>query len=291
MGTLVGFIDGYMKVRDDSGTERNIFDKDGNLYGVKAVISPTRSSDAYAYGFKIDASDDFFTGGAATKSYLLYVGGDRPAGSAATGDSNDALIRASGNNYAENDTNFIFRGINISINNRSGGVLGRLEGGNIGSQGKSGGTINNIYGLTVTAENYGTVSDLFGGIDVILKNEAAVATTEFGIRISNQNNSIADAIAAGILFTDTGANTGFDYLIDGNGASVVVADMRMRSGMVLNNDKADRTMIGAVIGICNDAAPADNAPANGVVLYFDGTDFKAVNSAGATATLNNAAFS
>lgn len=251
--------------------------------------APTRPIDDYAYGLKLD-SDEFFTGGESQKSYMLGVFGDRPSGSVATLDSNDALIRASGNNYAANDANFIFRGINISINNRSGGVLGRIDN-NLGAQNKSGGTVGNILGLMVTAENYGSVTDMFGGIDVLLKNEAAVATLEYGIRIRNENNSIGDAVAAAILVSDTGANTGWDYVLDMNGSSVVVADIRLSLGMVIHNDKADRTMLGALIGIGNDNAPADNAPAGGVVLYFDGTDLKAVNDAGETATLNNAAFS
>ncbi len=173
--------------------------------------SPNRPTDDYAYGVKID-SDTFFSGGAAQKSYMLGVFGDRDAAYAATGDSNDALIRASGSNYAANDTNFVFRGININLTNRSGGILGRIDH-NLGVQNKSGGTINNLLGLMVTAENYGTVSDMFGGLDVLLKNEAAVATTEFGIRIRNENNSIAGTVDSAILITDTGANTGWTSLI------------------------------------------------------------------------------
>ncbi len=250
----------------------------------------TRSDGSYGYGINYDADAVFNIAGAAKKSYAMQLTGWRDSAYAVTGDSNDAMLKISGNNEAANDANFIFRGINAAINNRSGGTLGRIEH-SFGAQNKSGGTCPIIAGITVVAENYGTCADLFGGIDVVLKNEGAVATTEFGLRIRNENNSVADAVAAGILFSDTGANTGFDYLIDGNGASVVVADVRMRNAMVINNDEADRTMIGAVIGICNDASPASNAPASGVVLYFDGTDLKAKDSSGQTATLNNGAFS
>jgi hypothetical protein len=193
---------------------------DNATVGQVEIVIPERASASYAYGVKISADDDFFVGGAATKSYLLSVSGDRPVASAATGDSNDALIRASGNNYAANDANFIFRAINASINNRDGGVLGRLEGASIGTQGKSGGTVSNIVGMTVTAENYGTVSDMFGGIDVLLKNEAAVATTEYGIRIRNENNSIAGPVAAAIVVSDTGANTGWTDAFDLSGATL-----------------------------------------------------------------------
>jgi hypothetical protein len=250
--------------------------------------APTRGSQDYEYGFLLD-SDVFFTGGAAQKSYMAGIFGDRPVTSAATGDSNDALLKLSGNNYAANDTNFIFRGLNAAINNRSGGTLGRIEH-SLGSQGKSGGTVGTILGLTIIAENYGTVSDMFGGLDVLLKNEGLVATLEYGIRIRNENNSVADAVGAAILVSDAGANTGWDYILDFNGASVVVADIRLNGGMTVHQDKADRIMIGALIGFCNDNSPADNAPSGGVVLYFDGTDLKAKNDSGQTATLNNAAF-
>lgn len=253
-------------------------------------IALNRSSGSYGYGLNINADDCFNVTGAAKKSFVFQISGERIAAYPVTGDSNDALIKISGNNYAANDANFIFRGLNASINNRSGGTLGMLNH-SFGAQNKSGGTCPTIVGLSITAENYGTVATEFGGLDINLKNEGAVATTEYGIRIRNTENSIGDAVGAAILITDTGANTGFDYLIDANGASAtVVADIRLSNGLTINNDKADRIMIGAVIGFCNDTAPADNAPANGVVLYYDGTDLKAINNAGTTATLNSSAF-
>lgn len=190
-----------------------------NHFGKDIAVTIYRSTSAYAYGFDIKGESGFFTSGAATKSYLLNVTGDRPSGSAATGDSNDALFKCSGNNYAANDDNFIFRGINAAIANRSGGHLGRIEH-SLGTQAKSGGTVHNVVGLTITAENYGTVVDSFGGLDVLLKNEAAVATTEYGIRIRNENNSIAGPVAAGILLTDTGANTGWTDALDFSGATL-----------------------------------------------------------------------
>jgi hypothetical protein len=253
-------------------------------------LTLNRSSGSYGYGVNIDADACFNIAGAAQKSFAFQISGDRAVAYAVTGDSNDALLKLSGNNYAANDANFILRGLNASINNRSGGTLGMLNH-SLGAQGKSGGTCPTIVGLSITAENYGTCETEFGGLDVNLKNEAAVATTEYGIRIRNTNNSIGDSVGAAILITDTGANTGFDYLLDANGATAAtVADFRLSNGCVIANDKADRIMVGAVIGFCNDASPADNAPASGVVFYFDGTDIKAINSAGATATLNNGAF-
>jgi hypothetical protein len=183
-------------------------------------FAPSRSSSTgYAYGLMLDG-DGFFTGEAASKSYLLGLSGDRDSAYAATGDSNDAILKISGSNYAACDTNFIFRGLNAAINNRSGGTLGRIDH-SLGSQGKSGGTVGSILGLTITAENYGTVSDLFGGLDIVLKNEAAVATKEFGIRVRNENNSIAGPVNSVIDISETGANTGFTYLFNIDAAATV----------------------------------------------------------------------
>jgi hypothetical protein len=188
------------------------------------TLSPDRTSTAYAYGIKI-ATDNFFTGGAATKSYLLHVEGSRISGHAASGDSNDALVRCTGNNYAANDSNFIWRGFNGQVNNRSGGTLGRMDH-NLGTQNKSGGTCPTLVGLTVTAENYGTCGTEFGGLDVVVKNEGAAATLEYGVRARNLNNSIAGAVNAAFLATDTGANTGWNYGLDLYGATVQRAVFR-----------------------------------------------------------------
>jgi hypothetical protein len=190
----------------------------------RIVLNPLRNTDAYAYGFRV-SSNQFFRGLAAQKSYLVEISGDRLSGYAASGDSNDALLKLSGSNYAANDANFIFRGLNASINNRSGGTLGRIEH-SLGTQNKSGGTVPNLLGLTITAENYGTVADLFGGLDILLKNEAAVATKEFGLRLRNDNNSIASMVHAAIEISDTGANTGWANLLDLDNASgdMVVED-------------------------------------------------------------------
>lgn len=180
-----------------------------------------RSSGSYGYGINIDADDVFNIAGSSKKSYALQISGDRDSAYPVTGDSNDAIVKITGNNYAANDANFILRGINASINQRSGGLCGRLEH-SFGTQNKSGGTVTTLLGMTVVAENYGTLAgtDTFGGIDVLLKNEAAVAATEFGLRLRNENNSVAGPVAAALLISDTGANTGWTTLIDASGATI-----------------------------------------------------------------------
>lgn len=166
-----------------------------------------RESASYEYGL-ILSGNTFFTGGAATKSRIFGLTATRPSGSAATGDSNDAGVFVSMSNYAANDTNFIWRGLNVTTTNRSGGTLGTIDN-NIAASSKSGSTTPNLRALSVTAENYGTCATEFGGIDILLKNEGAAATTEYGLRIRNENNSIAGPVADAIRITETGANTGF----------------------------------------------------------------------------------
>lgn len=183
------------------------------------VKCPDRPADDYVRFFEIDAEDKM-TGGASQKTYVLDVSAERPSGSAATGDSNDALFKGAISNYAANDTNFIQRGINCSNKNGNGGVLGVLDH-QIGCQGKIGSVSDVINGLTVIPENYGTVNDRFGGIDVVMKNESTVATLEYGIRIRNENLSVATAVESAILVADTGANIGFTTGLNLEGATLV----------------------------------------------------------------------
>ena len=217
----------------------------------QVAVSPTRidNGSGYAYLFNLNdgggSSSGAMTGGAATKTYAINASVNRPTASAATGDSNDSVMKLSYNNYAANDSNFIIRGINSGINNRSGGTLGILEGGSIGAQNKSGGTSPTVRGLTVTPENYGTTATEFGGIDIVMKNEGAVATTEYGLRVRNLNNSIADAVGSAILISDTGANTGWDYVLDANGASVTTAEIRLSNGEIISNTTDGTISFGA----------------------------------------------
>lgn len=201
---------------EDAGTWIE-YDEDKILKALSIEV-PTRPTSDYAYFLKIDASDQM-TGGESQKTYVLGLTASRPSGSAATLDSNDAVIKGSYSNYAANDANFIIRGVNVTVTNRDGGALGMLDNA-LGVQGKSGGTVGTINGLTVISENYGTVNDVFGGIDVLLKNEAAIATLEYGVRIRNANNSLATKVNSAILVADSGVNNGFVTGLDLNGATL-----------------------------------------------------------------------
>jgi hypothetical protein len=187
---------------------------------------PVRSTLPYSYMFEIGG---VMTGGAVQKTYALGINVTRPPTAIATGDSNDALIRGSYSNYAANDANFIVRGVNTLVTNRSGGTLGMLDN-LISVANRSGGTAPIVNGLTVNAENFGTNATQHSALDLSIKNEGAKATLEFGIRIRNLNNSLGTAADAAILIpTDALANLGWTHGIDFNGAKVVY-DFRTHAG-------------------------------------------------------------
>ena len=178
-------------------------------------MAPVRaSSTGYAYGINVDG-DGFFTGGAASKSYLMQLAGDREAGNAATGDSNDALLKLSGSNYAANDANFILRGLNCAMSNRSGGVLGHMYGGNISISLKSGsGNISNAIALALDAQDLtaGTKAE-FGGLDVAINREGTAATTEYGMQLRTRG-TINTAINTAIRISKDATDHGFVNLFN-----------------------------------------------------------------------------
>ena len=213
----------YITRRGQDAEVANL-DVDGDFaLAGSTTIAPVRDlTVAQEYGMEIDG-DSWFRGGAAQKSYLLMVTGDRDSAYAATGDSNDAYIRVSGNNYAANDANFILRGINIGVNNRSGGTLGIMEN-SIGVQGKSGGTVPTIRGLTITMENYGTNATESGGLDVISRNEANTATTSYILRLRNDDQSAQPAVQSAIVISSHASSGGFTQLIDASAAVLAEYD-------------------------------------------------------------------
>ncbi len=195
-------------------------------------VVPTRSTADYAYLLNIAGN---MTGGAAQKTYGLGLQFTRPSTAIATGDSNDAILRGTYSNYAKNDANFIIRGVNTVVSNRSPGTMGILEGGLISAANRSGATSPIVNGLAVNVENFGVNATQHSGIDVSLKNEAAKAALEFGIRIRNLNNSIAGPSDAAFLVTEpTLANTGWNFILDANGVeSPTHAFARLQNGSVI----------------------------------------------------------
>lgn len=200
--------------------------------GGELHIAPVRSTLDYAYLVEIVGPS--MTGGAVQKTYALGINVSRPTTAVATGDSNDALLRGSYNNYAQNDANFIVRGVNTLVTGRSPGTLGMLDN-LISASNRSGATAPIVNGLTVNVENYGVNADQHSGIDVSLKNEAAKATKEWGVRLRNLNNSIGGPSDAVLLVEEPGlANTGWNFIIDANGVkSPTHAFARLQNGSVV----------------------------------------------------------
>ena len=202
--------------------ERFVYDDTKKVLTVadNLKIAPTvRWNEAYGYILRIDDGAGVMSGGANQKTYAVGVSVTRPVSKAATLDSNDAIFRGSYSNYAVNDANFIMRGVNVGMNNQSGGTVGMLNH-LLGAQNKSGATAGKVVGLTIVPENYGTVSAEFGALVLQLKNEGAVATLEYGMKIENLNNSLATKVTSAILVADSGANNGFVTGLDLNGATL-----------------------------------------------------------------------
>jgi len=217
--------DGIKIDPDRDGTDEITISDNANI-----LITPARDTGDYIYLFNIDDGGDkntptvgAMTGGAAQKTYGLNLLLNKPNTDAATGDSNDALIKGIYNNHAANDANFIARGLNLGVNNRAGGTMGMLDHA-LGSANR--GTSPTVRGLTLTAENYGTTTDAFEGLRIRCLNEGAKATAENGLIISNENNSIASAMDAAIKIQDAGVNNGYEYGLDMGGSTIGTAALR-----------------------------------------------------------------
>lgn len=191
----------------------------------KATASARPASD-YAYFHQIDAGDHM-TGGDAQKTYILGISGDRQAGSVATGDSNDAIIKGSYSNYAACDSNFIIRALNTSVTNRSGGTLGTIEGCSFGT--KNQGTAPTLRGMTVRGENYGTNASEFGVLDVNCSDEVGAATLRYGLRVRNTDASAVAAMGSAVLVSSTATN-GFDNALTLSGKVDTFADFDAVTG-------------------------------------------------------------
>ena len=191
---------------------------------VSNFISIPKSTPAtsYGYGNSVYGSDAFWIGGAALKRYLSYIDMGISANTAFTGDSNGAGLRITGSNYGAHDANYILRGINIGITNRSGGTMGRYENA-IGVQNKSGGVTPTLLACTFTNENYGTNATESGVCDFINRNEANTATLSYGIRIRNDDRSAQAAVQSAIHVASHASSSGFGSLIDARLAVLTAA--------------------------------------------------------------------
>lgn len=202
--------------------------------GYIVITDSTRQSSDYAYLFDIDA-DGYFTGGSAQKTYLMNLEGSRPATDTMSGDSRDRMMAITYSNYAANDANSQMHLIGANLRNKSGGHIEHMHGSEFGINNNVGATASDMLGFRITCENYGTISDNFDGLKIIMRNEGTIATDERALYITNTNNSVADAVAAAIYIDDSGANTGWDYILDASGATVQTAEIRGSNGETIKN--------------------------------------------------------
>ena len=187
----------------------------------RALFTPVKdTAESYNYGVTVDL-ESFFAAGAAQKHYGFTVSGDHLY--AITGDSNSAYIRITGSNYGACDANYILRGLNVGLTNRSGGTMGILEN-LISIQNKSGGTVPTMRALNVVNENYGTNATESGIADFINRNEANTATLSYGIRIRNDDRSSQGAVQSAINIDSHASSGGFRELIDASAAELTEYD-------------------------------------------------------------------
>jgi len=246
-----GYAPGCLFQHVDGGAGEVLFVNEGTALSCDFNSTSTREFAPFAentgrsYGFQV-VGDNFFTGVAGAQEYLVHFEGSKDV--VASGDAYGGILKISGGNDAvQTVAGYVFRGLNINTSND--GTLGSIES-FIGTKNDEG-TATNVKALTLRAENYGTMgaSGTFGGLDIILTNEAAVAETEFGIRIQNTNNSIAGPVDAVIWVSETGANTGFtNFLKVPTAADLGITAATVEAAHVLGFD-ADGTAIKIPISV------------------------------------------
>lgn len=162
-----------------------LFETGQQITAQNARFNPVRSSatSGREYGVLVEGSD-FFTGTTAAQTYLVQIEADKPDTADTTGDGYGGLLYIKGNNYGQNDTNYTFRALNVSINNRSGGTLGNIYNTISLSLKQTSGNITNATALQIDAQDLTSgTKTTFGGLDVAMNREGTAATEEYGIRV------------------------------------------------------------------------------------------------------------
>ncbi|MFA5158163.1 MAG: hypothetical protein WC451_03205 [Patescibacteria group bacterium] len=180
------------------------------IVGSNAYFLPSSYRNGRCYGFTVNG-DAFFGGVAGAQEYLVHFVGSKSV--VASGDCYGGILKIAGENEAAQPATYIFRSLNVACNNS--GTLDKIES-FLGVKNEGGATALEVIGLTMKIENFGTCTGAgttLGGLDIIMDNEGTVAETEFGIRIRNENASVATEVASVFRIQETGVNTGFTYLV------------------------------------------------------------------------------
>jgi hypothetical protein len=178
----------------------SVVDSRADCYNYNNVVPVTRPTGAQVNLFQIvdggGIASGVQTGGANQKTYDFTISVNRPATSPATGDSNDSMIKGSYNTYATNDSNFIIRGINMTVFGRQG-VAGEFNCASFTNDVRSGQTATISIGLSAMSDQGGIISGVNYAADFVMRRQGAtVPTEEGGIRIRSlaAGNQIDTAI-------------------------------------------------------------------------------------------------
>lgn len=211
-----------MSVRTLSNLDRTVFQPLGRIlqeaFEDGLIANYVRGTDSYAYGMKL-VGDSFFIAGAAKKTYLVMIEGERAAGQVVTGDSNDALLRMSHTNSAACDSNFIMRGINGSLSNSDAGTLNLLEGINYSVRQRSTGAITALRGMLLSVQmdvGKGAVNTEVKGLKVEMRCEQNCPANSAAIEARNYSDGVYTVPTAAFAVKNDGTSgcTGFEYGFD-----------------------------------------------------------------------------
>jgi len=147
-----------------------------------AYFAPSNDRNGRCYGFYI-SGDNFFGGAAGAQEYLVMIQGDKTT--AGTGDTYGGLVYIQGNVDAVNASNYIFRGLNVSVDLEDSADLGSIFGANLSiSLKQNTANIGTAIACQIDAQDLSSgTKDTFGGLDISLNREGTAATEEFGLRL------------------------------------------------------------------------------------------------------------
>lgn len=226
-----------MSIRTLSNLDRTVFQPLGRIiqeaFQDGLVAEYVRGTSSYAYGMRI-VGDSFFIAGAAKKTYLVQIEGERAAGQAVTGDSNDALLRMSHWNGAACDSNFIMRGINGSMSNGDAATLNLLEGINFSVRQRSTGAITALRAALLSVQmdsSKAAVNTEVKGLKVEMRIEQNCPANSAGVEVRNYTSGVYTLPTAAFKVSNDRSSgcKGFDYgldMYDANGETVETAQIR-----------------------------------------------------------------
>jgi hypothetical protein len=173
----------------------------------QVYLAPSNDRNGRCYGVYI-SGDDFFGGAAGAQEYLVMIQGDKTV--ASTGDAYGGLMYLQANVDAVNDSNYIFRGLNVSVDLEDSADLGSIYGANLSISLKANtAAIGNAIACQVDAQDLSSgAKDVFGGLDIALNREGTAATEEFALRLRTRG-TINTAINAAIRIDKDATDHGF----------------------------------------------------------------------------------